>query len=393
MKKSLYSFLWLLVALPLPAQQVLKERSNPVQISVGTPVQSTPPALVWITPSEKQITVTAAELVLKVGVNSVLTLKNVKIYINGIEQAEARSTSSVSPDAYKYARYVERTLVLAPGNNEVKIAAENDKGEMVTETRMVTYTLPVAVTAELGEEYKYKGPAYHALVIGVSDYKFSGPGLPDLENPVKDAQRFMDLLTNRYTFEKENVTMLQNPTRQEVIDAFEHLSSTLTDKDNLLIFYAGHGYFDKQKELGFWMPSDATRTSRANWVANSTIKDYIRSTPAKHTLLITDACFGGSIFKTRAVEAEMAMKIYQMYKDPSRKALTSGNLSEVPDKSVFLDQLIKKLGENEDDFLPVTNLYTRIYEPVANNTSTIPQFGVIQESGDEGGYFIFVRRK
>jgi hypothetical protein len=128
-------------------------------------------------------------------------------------------------------------------------------------------------------------------------------------------------------------------------------------------------------------------------VANSTIKDYIRSTPAKHTLLITDACFGGSIFKTRAVEAEMAMKIYQMYKDPSRKALTSGNLSEVPDKSVFLDQLIKKLGENEDDFLPVTNLYTRIYEPVANNTSTIPQFGVIQESGDEGGYFIFVRRK
>lgn len=87
------------------------------------------------------------------------------------------------------------------------------------------------------------------------------------------------------------------------------------------------------------------------------------------------------------------MKVYDLYKDPSRKAITSGNLTEVPDKSLFLDQLLKKLNDNQDDFLPAQKLFTRIYEPVTNNSSAIPKFGVIQGAGDEGGDFVFIKRQ
>src|SRR5258705_3625087 len=81
-----------------------------------------------------------------------------------------------------------------------------------------------------------------------------------------------------------------------------------------------------------------------------------------------------------------------LYKDPSRKAITSGNLSEVPDKSPFIEFLLKKLNENEDKYLPAQQLFSRIFEPVSNNSSATPQFGVIQGAGDQGGDFIFIRK-
>ena len=113
---------------------------------------------------------------------------------------------------------------------------------------------------------------------------------------------------------------------------------------------------------------------------------------AKHTLLISDACFGGSIFKSRGVMGNLIQKIGEMYRYPSRRAMTSGNLSLVPDKSFFADYLIKRLNDNTDTFLPSQTLFYRIYEPVTNNSPATPQFGVVQETGDEGGDFIFIRK-
>jgi hypothetical protein len=237
-----------------------------------------------------------------------------------------------------------------------------------------------------------KLPRYHALIIGVSQYLNSGPQLPNLDMPVKDAEKLKEVLTTYYSFDPKDVTFLKNPTREEIINQFDRLAESVSEKDNLLIFYAGHGFYDKIKDFGFWLPSDAKITSRSAWIANSTIKDYTNAIKSKHTLLITDACFGGSIFKTRSVEA-MIMQFHQMYKDNSRKALTSGNLTEVPDKSVFLKYLIKTLEENTDVFLPSSKLFSRIYEPILNNAATIPQWGVIQGAGDEGGDFIFIKKK
>ena len=236
---------------------------------------------------------------------------------------------------------------------------------------------------------------YRALIMGVSKYKNEGAGLQSLENPTRDAQLVYDMLTKKYTFDPADVILLKDPTRQSIIDAFDKLSNETGENDNVLVFYAGHGVWEKQKELGYWLPSDAEMKSKSAWIANSQIKDYLSDNVirSKHTLLITDACFGGSIFKSRSVSAETFMRVNELYKEPSRKAMTSGNLSAVPDKSIFLQQLLKKLGDNEDDYLPAQQLFTRIYEPIVNNAATNPMYGIIQGAGDGGGDFIFVKRK
>lgn len=234
-----------------------------------------------------------------------------------------------------------------------------------------------------------------ALIMGVSKYKYEDANLQSLDRPALDAQQVYDQLTQNYTFEPADVILLKDPTRQQIIDAMDKLAQVTTEKDNLVVFYAGHGYWDKQRELGYWLPSDAKRESRSNWISNSDVKDNLSmgSIKAKHTLLITDACFGGSIFKSRSISSERYKQLNEMYRDPSRKAMTSGNLSEVPDKSIFLQQLVKKLNDNPDEYLPATTLFTRMYEPITNNSASVPVFGVIQGAGDEGGDFIFERRK
>ena len=236
---------------------------------------------------------------------------------------------------------------------------------------------------------------YRALIMGVSKYQYEDARLQSLDRPASDAQQIYDLITQLYTFEPADVILLKDPTRHDIIEALDKLSQLTGDKDNLLVFYAGHGYWDKQRELGYWLPSDAKRESRSNWISNSDIKDNLAmaSIKSKHTLLITDACFGGSIFKSRSMTPDRLMQLNEMYRDPSRRAMTSGNLSEVPDKSIFLDQLLKKLRDNDEEYLPALTLYTRIFEPITNNSTTRPVYGVIQGAGDEGGDFIFERRR
>ena len=248
---------------------------------------------------------------------------------------------------------------------------------------------PATVQTELRVS---KQPVYHALIVGVSDYQFAGPQLTNLDNPLKDAQKLKDILVSKYLFTEETTYMLNNPTREQLINAMDELTQKVGERDNLLIFYAGHGFYDKNTDFGYWLPSDAKMTSRSNWIANSTIKDYVSAIPSKHTLLISDACFAGSIFKTRAVAAMDTRKVYEMYREKSRKAITSGNLTQVPDESYFLKFLLKILTDNDQDFLPASALFSRIYEPIMNNSETIPQFAVIYGAGDEGGDFIFIRK-
>ena len=87
------------------------------------------------------------------------------------------------------------------------------------------------------------------------------------------------------------------------------------------------------------------------------------------------------------------MSVEKLYVLNSRKAITSGTLKEVPDKSVFIEYLIKRLDSNNRKYMPSEQLYSSLREAVMNNSPNIPQYGTIQKVGDEGGDFIFIKRK
>jgi hypothetical protein len=109
--------------------------------------------------------------------------------------------------------------------------------------------------------------------------------------------------------------------------------------------------------------------------------------------LVADACFSGSIFKSRSAFANVSSAIEKVYELPSRKAMTSGSLSEVPDKSIFLEYLIRRLDENTKPYLTSEELFYSMKTAVINNSPNVPQFGEILNTGDEGGDFIFIRKR
>jgi hypothetical protein len=232
---------------------------------------------------------------------------------------------------------------------------------------------------------------FYALIIGINDY--DDPAISGLDKPIRDAEMFYNVITSRYTFNKEDVKILRNATMAEMVDALDFFAKKVKQEDNFLIFYAGHGVWDTGAEIGYWLPSDAKRSSKLAWFRNSTLRDYLREIKSKHTLLISDACFGGSIFKTRAAFTDAGLAVNMLYDLKSRKAMTSGTMTEVPDQSAFIKYLVDRLLNNTYKYLPSEQLFSSFRIAVINNSSVVPQFGVIQEVGDEGGDFIFILRE
>ena len=92
--------------------------------------------------------------------------------------------------------------------------------------------------------------SYNALIIGNNDYK----QLTKLKMAQKDAVAVARLLRESYGFETE---LILNATRSDIINALASLRATLTENDNLLIYYAGHGLLDPDSEVGYWLPVNA----------------------------------------------------------------------------------------------------------------------------------------
>jgi len=227
---------------------------------------------------------------------------------------------------------------------------------------------------------------YHAIIISENNYfdeKF-----PDLIEPKNDADNLMSLLVSKYFFKSEDITRLIDPTRANILDAIDQKRKTLSLDDNLIIFYAGHGYWDEVLKMGYWLPSDANKDSKSNWVSNTDLTLYLSAFESNHVLLVADACFSGGIFKTRSI-GDMDQGTKRLYELKSRKAITSGNLKEVPDNSVFMKFFLKELELNQSTFLTSDQLFAKIRPNILNNSSTEPLYGVIHNTGDEGGEFVF----
>lgn len=283
------------------------------------------------------------------------------------------------------------SLNLNEGQNVFKVKATdklNNSSEEIYTVELNRGANPLSVS----ENKITSGGKFYALLIGVSDY--SDPGIAKLSGlPIKDAETLQEILINNYTFEKQNIKLLKDATRSDITRALDDLAKNITEIDNVLIFYAGHGFYDKKNDIGYWFPSNAETDYTDNWLYNNNLVDMLKKIQSKHTLLISDACFSGSIFKGRNAFMEDADKAHiNMYKLKSRNALTSGALKTVPNKSVFFEYLSKTLRANTDKYMSSRELFNRFFKQVGNYTSNTPQWGDIPRIGDEGGDFIFIKK-
>lgn len=259
----------------------------------------------------------------------------------------------------------------------------------VNDIKVVFYADNDTIEKNVQVEYSFHAARNFAFIIANEEY--DDPAITDLGQPVKDASELYNTLTKLYNFELPNVVFLKNPTKSEIIGTLHSFRSLIGPNDNLLIFYAGHGYWDEGMGIGYWLPKDANKNNPVNWLPNTDLTNYLGAIKTRHTLLIADACFSGGIFKTRSAFSN-TYAVEKLYQLNSRKAITSGTLTEVPDKSAFFQYFIKNLKENTSEYLPAEQLFSQMRIAVINNSANVPQFGTIQNVGDEGGDFIFIKK-
>jgi hypothetical protein len=230
---------------------------------------------------------------------------------------------------------------------------------------------------------------YRALVIGIDDYQ----SLPKLKTAVADARAVAKVLTDDYGF---TVTLMENPTRDRIIDEFDHLRDTLTEKDNLLIYYGGHGWLDRESGRGYWLPVDAESDRRSRWLANTSLTDMLQALLAKHVMVVVDSCFSGTLTRSIAVPERNPSYFTRMLEKRTRVVMSSGGLEPVSDSgigghSIFAAEFLKALEENQD-VLDGTQLFEHVRHSVVLNAQQTPQYSDIRFAGHEGGDFLFVRK-
>ncbi len=244
--------------------------------------------------------------------------------------------------------------------------------------------------------------AYHALIVGNDDYQH----LPRLETAERDAREVARLLEERYGF---RVDLLVDADRHELITALAKLAAAAGPRDNLLVYYAGHGWLDRGNDSGYWQPVDADPLDTTNWIsAKFEVTDILDRSVARRVLVIADSCYVGTADGAPPgtplpADAEaLRARLEELLPQHSRLSLTSGGQSPVLDSggdgrhSIFARALLDALGGNEG-LLDATALADRLrpaVEAAAHRlgVTQAPQLAPLPRSRDEGGGFYFVPR-
>ncbi|NEU09670.1 hypothetical protein GZH53_15185 [Flavihumibacter sp. R14] len=281
---------------------------------------------------------------------------------------------------------------LQDGSNRLLIVATDmadNKAEYAFEIEKQTAPI-VAAPVEIIPVKEVTGKNYAVLI---ASQNYDDSQIPSLENPISDAVKLKLILKNSYNFSAENLITLFNPQRSDFKKKFLQLKEMIQPEDNLVIFYAGHGIWVEKEKKGYWLLTDALRNDVNTWLPNREVLDMISELPARHTLLITDACFSGSVFKSRGLGADAPAPLREMDEKISRVAITSGNDTEVPDESVFMKYLVKALSENKDKYLTAQKMFiNQIIEAVMTESKTEPRYGTLELAGHVGGDFIFMKK-
>jgi len=255
----------------------------------------------------------------------------------------------------------------------------------------------VTATDSPAESTATIGP-YHALVIGINNYRTP---VPRLKTAVFDAKEVAKLLQEGYGFSATK--LLLNPTRKDIIIALNEYRR-LPAKSNLLIYYAGHGQKDPRTNKAYWLPVDAELDNDVNWISASTITEEIGAIPAQHVLIISDSCYSGELtrglppIQINAVERQSYFR--KMLDSPSRTLMSSGRDEPVADggsagHSRFAYVLLASMQQIQESTFTAGYLFqTYVQQAVGGELGSeqVPQYSPIMNSGHQWGDFVFSRK-
>ena len=325
-----------------------------------------------------------------------LVLKSVKEWIDGTNKGEQKeySLSRVRFPKGTKTHVLAGTKVTSEA--DARLVAEIARlrrelgGQPEMAAREAPQPPPAAPQAGPVEFRGIEFGRYHALVIGIGNYKH----LPRLKTAVKDAKAVADVLRQDYGFA---VKLLLDPARDDIVDTLDEYRAALGKGDNLLVYYAGHGWLDEESNRGYWLAADARPNRRSKWVSNATITDTLKTLQAKHVMVVADSCYSGTLIRGALVGLRGGDYWRRMAKKRARVALTSGGLEPVMDSgggdhSPFARAFIAALKKN-DAVMDGTTLFNEVRRPVMVSANQTPEYSDVRNAGHDGGDFLFVRRR
>lgn len=243
---------------------------------------------------------------------------------------------------------------------------------------------------------------YYALIIGIDKYPLP---LPSLKTAVNDAQSIGTTLRQIYGFQ---VTLLldQAATRDNILKAMVQLRKKLDKNDNVLIYYAGHGSFDRKTKKGYWLPVDASPDSldTSHNISADDITTEVRGIAASHVLIVSDSCFSGDLsrsYSTFSPSDGNAAYIRRMQYAPSRTLMASGSDEPVSDSgseghSIFAGLFLQALRAGPGPVFTAEDLFISIRKAVLARSGQSPQYVYLHDSlldstSLDNGDFVFTR--
>ena len=201
-------------------------------------------------------------------------------------------------------------------------------------------------------------------------------------------------IETNYSFQTE---VIYNATREEILDKLiSYQKMSFNNKDQLLVYFSQHGYFDSQSNTGALVPKDGLLNDPyyESFIGYPLLEDFIDRIPCNHILLFLDACYSGTFDEERGIphipiwekEEDCKIKKEDALKYKSRIHFTSSSKEKTPAVSQIADKFLEALRtEDSDGFLSSREIFE-----VLNESTPRPRYGSFNNH-EVGGDFIFIR--
>jgi len=233
-----------------------------------------------------------------------------------------------------------------------------------------------------------------ALLIGVNNY--SDKRVPALEGAVPDARAVRTLLESRLGYE---TTVLEDPSREAIIRAFNKIALQADADDSVIIYYAGHGVVIPVNgvDTGFWLPSDTNAEEPGSWLSNADIARMVAAVGSRQLMLVSDSCYSGSLVGSEKVQVSQTTDARDLLSRKAAVVLSSGGNEPVADEgreghSIFAWHFMRAL-ESVNNWQVGGNVFERVRAAVSKEFPQTPQYGASRRAGHQGNTdFLYERR-
>ena len=306
-----------------------------------------------------------------------------KIYVSGYARNNTGVTSvivngNITADLQPNGFF---NLYIDENSSSVKVEATDKKGHIASKV-FPLQLVPAAKEIDLNEIPSLNNnESYHAIFIANSKYTNGRVVLPSVE---KEEQDLIKVLEEKYNFHSQDVEFIVNKNRQEMVSALETTLQKLTDQDNLIIYYGGHGDWINYEV--YWVPTDAK--DKEHDLSNDQLDTLISTCKAHHILIIADACYSGG---TRGGASPPSRDDFKI---SSRQVLASTQVGETTDViSVFNPAICNILATNSADYISAGELQAKLNSTKVNGKQLNYPLIPMRVTESENGQFYFLLQK